>query len=128
MSANQVIRPGGEGLKQTFPGGAIPLSTTYRVTGSSGAAAALTLDADTSGGNIVYQIFGSYSAAPQAGAYLQIDDGTNVFFKQYVAQTGNVFTIIPPRIGAKNAQTVITLSAGGGSVVAELAVTTAVME
>jgi hypothetical protein len=82
------------------------------------AACVVTLPADPARGNVIEQIWCSYSAVPAAGSYLQIEDGAGtVVWKQYLVAGGPIeFNISPPLEFSKNTATIVTLSNGGAAI------------
>jgi hypothetical protein len=93
------------------------------VISAAGAAAVATLPAQADAGNTIREIFASYSGAPAAGSTCQIEDGSgNIVWKQAMPASGGwtVFVFDPAKTGTRNTATIITLSAGGGAVIAYL--------
>ncbi len=116
----QSIEVGGVGARRQWPT-AVPFDgASNHVDSAGGASAVLTLAANATKPYILRQIFASYSAAPAAGVYVQVQDGSTVVFKQFLGTTGGSFTFDPPLSGTPNTAMVITVSAGGGAVVAVL--------
>jgi hypothetical protein len=91
---------------------------------SAGAAAALTWAAVPGQRHTLTSIFFSYSAAPASPALLTIEDGSgNIVFETDVTASGagplDLGCILR---GTVNTAMIVTLGAGGGSVVARLSV------
>ncbi len=101
---------------------AMPFDATDRNTSAAGAAAVVTVTADSGRPIVISQIHAGYSAAPAAGATLKIEDGVgNTVWEVPVGAGPYQFDLTPAKASAaKNTALVVTLSAGGGAVVAYL--------
>lgn len=97
----------------------IPFSADAFVESAAGGAAAMTITADASRPIVLERVICSYSAAPAAGTTVTVQDGATTVFKQSTVGAGPFeFPIF--QHGTKNQNLTVTLSAGGGAVVAYL--------
>lgn len=102
-------------------GAPVKFDATDRATSAAGAAATVTIAADSEVGIVLSQIHAGYSAAPAAGSTLKVEDGAGTTVWNIPVGAGPYeFNFVPPRVGTKNTALVVTLSAGGGAVVADL--------
>ena len=93
------------------------------VVGAGGAAAVATFDADSGRRNTIKQVHWSFSAAPAAGVYVQVEDGSGtVVWKMFVAAVAGhgSYSFDRPPSGSVNTAMIVTLSAPGGAVVGTL--------
>jgi hypothetical protein len=87
------------------------------------APAVVTYAADGTGrSHVICGVSAGYGAAPGAGAYVQIEDGSgNVVFKQPITAAGPApFLFGDRRQGSPNTALICTLSDGGAGVVGEI--------
>ncbi len=117
------VRPAGGEQNWPMTGPAFDANSTA----VSGAGAALSITYNAPAGsnykdgldrkNVIAQVTFGYDADPQAGATLLIKDGSTTVFTVPVIKGGmQTITFTPPRPITANAALVITLSAGGGSI------------
>ena len=87
--------------------------------GTGGATTVVTADADSAAPNVVAMIHASFDAAPAAGTYVQIEDGSgNVVWKQFFPAIAGPYqwTFVRPQAGTVNRAMIVTVSDPGGSV------------
>lgn len=88
---------------------------------SANTAAVVTLPAGGAGTrNVVDQIFFSYSASPTNGSLVITDGGATVISVAITATGLQSMVFVRPYVAAENSAVVVTLAAGGGSVVGKL--------
>ncbi len=111
-----------EGSSKNWPTALAKFVANDHAVSAAGGAIAVTLSADADRPNVIRQIFASYDATPAAGSTVTIEDGSGTtVWKQAITAAGPViFTFDPPKTGTKNTAMIITLSAGGGSILAYL--------
>lgn len=100
-----------------------PWDSADRAVSVAGGAAAVTVTADADRPIVISQIHCGYDAAPAAGSTLKIEDvsGTTVWQVPIVSAGPYEFTLEPNKCSAaKNTALIVTLSAGGGAVLAYL--------
>lgn len=121
MATGTLVALGGEvDLGQDNP---VPMDQANdRAVSAAGGAVSLTFTADAERGITIAQIHCGYDAAPAAGSTLTIEDGSGtIFWRQPITAAGpHEFNFSPPRTGRKNTALVVTLTAGGGAVLAYL--------
>jgi hypothetical protein len=93
-------------------------SASYAVKSAAGGAAAITLAASAGVKYSISHIVAGYDAAPAAGATLTITDDSAVVFQIPVTAAGPLFVPVNIQSAVANKAMVITLSAGGGAVLA----------
>jgi len=80
-------------------------------------AAVVTYVADADTIHVLTQMTFSYSAAPDAGSYVQVAVAGDVVFRAYITQGGpGPIEFVPPICTERNQAMVLTLSAGGGGI------------
>ncbi len=100
-------------------GFSIPFDATDQAVSGQNADAVLTLAADSERPICLTQVICGYSASPTGGS-VKIEDGAGntVFGPIGLTGTGpHIISFDPPRCGTKNTNMIITLAAGGGTVV-----------
>ncbi len=122
------VRPAGG--EQNWPMTGPNFDANSKAVSGAGAAVSITFNAAAGSNykdgidrkNVCAQITFGYDAAPQAGATLKIEDGsgTTVFAVGVTLGGPQQITFTPPRGGTANTAMIITLSAGGGSILAYL--------
>lgn len=99
----------------------IPLdaNANHRAVSGAGAAATVTFAAVAKARHVIEGLHVGYDGTPQAGAYVQIEDvAANVVYKMPITAAGLAPINFPRpiRSAAVNTAMIITLSAGGGTV------------
>ena len=101
---------------------AMPFSSGFQHSPSADTAAVITLTADAGRRNVIKQIFYSYAGGTPAGGNIKVEDGAgNTVFSQDVAVAGrDQIDFDPPLHGSLSTNLIVTLAAGGGSVVGKV--------
>lgn len=108
-------------VQRTEPVTSVPALPSDYAMGASGAAAVITYASIAGQAHVCAGLIFGYDSAPQAGAYIQIQDGSgNTVFQAPITAAGIGPFKILPRKGSIATAMIITLSAGGGAVNAYL--------
>lgn len=94
------------------------------VVSAPGGPAVRTFTAVAGKSHVINAVHFGYDGAPQAGATIQVEDGAgNVVYRMPVTAAGPGPLLFAPALrGSPSAPMIVTLSAGGGSVLAYLSV------
>jgi hypothetical protein len=110
-------------MRQFFEPGASAVDGTPNdvAVSAAGAAAVLTYAAMANNQHNIEGVSWSYSANPQAGAFIQIEDGAgNVVRKWFISTGGPGFMPVRVRNKLANTALILTASAGGGAILASI--------